>query len=107
MEFPTFKGFIYQVAQHEQAQVVDFHEAGITPNFHVGHLRKRGQDIFVLCSEEDEWAFSSAFEPQVCSLSFMDHPGLSMALSQLFGAEVPLKGYAGRSFFATGAYVGK
>lgn len=84
MSFKNFKNKVFTVSGELNYSVIKFHEGGITPNFHTAHIKKDDFNLFVLCSYDNHWAYSSFFSQTECRLDFVDFPEFSILLSQLF-----------------------
>ena len=84
MDIIEFKRVVYESAKHTGYSVVQIHKPGVTPNFYAGELRIRSNNIFLLCTHDDDWALSENFDPMVCELQFIEMPEISDALRSHF-----------------------
>lgn len=84
MSFKDFKNKIFTICSELNISVLKFYEANITPNFHVAHIKNKGINLFVLCSYDNHWAYSSFFSQTECRLDFIDFPEFSELLSNYY-----------------------
>ena len=63
MDTTEFKRLIYTISQQTGATVVDVQSPQVTPNFVVASLRLNMQTFYILCSENNDWAFSQQLQP--------------------------------------------
>ncbi len=81
MDTHTFKHLIYTLSWQLGAKVISIHPPEVTPNFIAAHLQLNTQDFYILCSENNDWAFSQQLLP--FTLQFIDIPLLANALHYL------------------------
>ena len=86
MDTNTFKQTIYALSQQIGAQVLHIHPPEITPNFIAAALKFKQQTVYVLCSENQDWAFFQ--QPQPFKLKFFDMPDLAKTLHNLTNIQV-------------------
>ncbi|HMY29316.1 MAG TPA: hypothetical protein PK211_10115 [Agitococcus sp.] len=86
MDTTEFKRLIYTISQQTGATVVDVQSPQVTPNFVVASLRLNMQTFYILCSENNDWAFSQQLQP--FKLQFIDHPLLANMLHNLANIQV-------------------
>lgn len=84
MSFSAFKNKVFIICNELNCSVVGFHEGGVTPNFHAAHITSNDKNLFVLCSYENQWAYSKFFSENECRLEFIDFPEFSELLKQVF-----------------------
>ena len=84
MSFKEFKNKVFMICNELNYSVDDFHEGGVTPNFHAAHITSNDINLFVLCSYENQWAYSKFFSRNECRLEFIDFPEFSKLLNQYF-----------------------
>ncbi|WP_146164405.1 hypothetical protein [Agitococcus lubricus] len=58
----------------------------VTPNFMSASLKIKQQTIYILCSDNQDWAFSQQLQP--FKLQFIDHPLLANMLHHLAHIQV-------------------
>ncbi len=88
MSFKVFKEIVYRICRELNYSVIQFYEADITPNFHTAHVRMNEKDLFVLCSHENHWAYSSFYSTSECRLEFLDVPNFSKLLFDYYDIQV-------------------
>ena len=92
MDFASYKRIVHCSAQQVAAQVVETHAPGSAPNFYVARIvLPDGATVFVLCSNEGNWAFSNEFVENECRLQFVDCPSFANVLGALYGITPLLK----------------
>jgi hypothetical protein len=87
MGIRDFRNKAYTICNELNVSVLKFYECGITPNFEVAHITKNNTNLFVLCSFENHWAYSSFFLQAECRLDFVDFPEFSELLSNYYNIE--------------------
>lgn len=86
MDTSTFKQIIYSLSQQIGAQVVNIYPPQVTPNFIAAYLKLHQQDLYILCSENNDWAFCQQLQP--FKLQFIDMPDLAQTLHNLSNIQV-------------------
>ena len=86
MDTNTFKQTLYALSQQLSAQILQIHPPEIIPNFIAAALKFKQQIIYVLCSENQDWAFFQ--QPQPFKLKFFDMPDLAKTLHNLTNIQV-------------------
>ena len=86
MDTNTFKQTIYALSQQIGAQILQILPLEVTPNFIAAALKFKQQIIYVLCSENQDWAFFQ--QPQPFKLKFFDMPDLAKTLHNLTNIQV-------------------
>ena len=86
MDTNTFKQTIHALSQQIGAQVLHIHPPEITPNFIAAALKFKQQTVYVLCSENQDWAFCQQLQP--FKLQFIDMPDLAEILHNLTNIQV-------------------
>lgn len=84
MIFKNFKKIVFNICRELNISVIRLYESGITPNFHTAHIRTNDIDLFVLCSYNNHWAYSSFFSETECRLTFVDFPEFSKLLIEFY-----------------------
>ena len=85
MKYTDFKKIIYSISSQLKYEVKGLTESGITPNFHVANIANSNKQVYVLCSNDGNWAFSSFYESSECHLSFVDCDDFSKLLFSNYG----------------------
>lgn len=83
MQPAEFKRIIFHVAKEIEAKVEGIFEPSTTPNFFVAKLAKEGFHVFILCSNQSEWAFSRSYDESSCTLDFTDFKEFSEAIESM------------------------
>ncbi|MGV6860682.1 MAG: hypothetical protein ACWA41_02870 [Putridiphycobacter sp.] len=91
MSFVEFKHTVFTICNELNLTVTHFYPAGITPNFHVAHINNGALDLFVLCSQDNYWAYSSFYSQMECRLEFIDFPEFSELLFKYYDIKVLTK----------------
>ena len=91
MKPKQFKSLIASAASQLGLEVVEVRDSGITPNFHLAHLKSHNTSFCVVRSEENFWAFCEYVDPMICELVFIDNKVLSKILNEQFGIKVLTK----------------
>lgn len=86
MDRSNFQQTIYRLSQYVGADVMEIHLPEVTPNFMSASLKIKQQTVYVLCSDNQDWAFSQQLQP--FKLQFIDHPLLANALHNLANIQV-------------------
>ncbi len=86
MDTNTFKQTIYALSQRLGAQIIHIHLPEVTPNFIAASLNIKQQTVYILCSDNQDWAFSQQLQP--FKLQFIDHPLLANMLHNLANIQV-------------------
>jgi hypothetical protein len=89
MDLGSFQTIIYEVARQIGAKVVAVHLPTVTPNFMTAEFQSMTTRFYVICSDDDNWAFSRFFEPNICRLEFTDVPDAADVLRGMFG-KIPM-----------------
>jgi len=89
MEFSDFKKIIFNICSESGASVISFSEAIETPNFHASFIEFQNNKIYILCSENNDWAFSTNL--QYNNLKFINCSELSVKLEKLYGIKAYTK----------------
>jgi len=85
MQPTEFKRIIFHVANEIEAKVESIFEPSTTPNFFAAELAKEGFHVFILCSNQSEWAFSRNYDENSCTLDFADFKDFSEIIESQFG----------------------
>lgn len=92
MDLASFKKIVYGLAQQAGGKVDALYAPDVTPNFFAARLDLADSgEVYVLCSMDGHWAFSSQFTEHECHLRFVDSPLLAGVLSRSFGVKPMLK----------------
>jgi len=91
MKAQQFKTLVSSAASQLGMKVCEVRESGITPNFHLAHLKSHNSSFCVIFSEEKCWAFCEYIEPMICELTFIDNEELSKILNEQFDIQVLTK----------------
>lgn len=86
MDRSNFQQTIYRLSQYLGADVMEIHLPEVTPNFMSASLKIKQQTVYVLCSDNQDWAFSQQLQP--FKLQFIDHPLLANMLHNLANIQV-------------------
>lgn len=86
MDRSNFQQTIYRLSQYVGADVMEIHLPEVTPNFMSASLKIKQQTVYVLCSDNQDWAFSQQLQP--FKLQFIDHPLLANMLHNLANIQV-------------------
>ncbi|HNA22692.1 MAG TPA: hypothetical protein PLN40_14895, partial [Agitococcus sp.] len=86
MDRSNFQQTIYRLSQYVGADVMEIHLPEVTPNFIAASLNIKQQTVYILCSDNQDWAFSQQLQP--FKLQFIDHPLLANALHNLANIQV-------------------
>ena len=86
MDRSNFQQTIYRLSQYVGADVMEIHLPEVTPNFIAASLNIKQQTVYILCSDNQDWAFSQQLQP--FKLQFIDHPLLANALHHLANIQV-------------------
>lgn len=88
MDIVQFKQIVFACANQIGGKVIQLHQPSATPNFFAAEISLKGSTVFLLCTHDDDWAFSKNFSPLRCTLQFTEEPAISSALAMLFEIEV-------------------
>jgi hypothetical protein len=91
MKPKQFKSLVASAASQMGMKVIEIRESGITPNFHLAHLKNNDSSFCVVRSEENIWAFCEYVEPMICELVFIENEELTKILDEQFGIKVLTK----------------
>lgn len=86
MDRSNFQQTIYRLSQYVGADVMEIQLPEVTPNFMSASLKIKQQTIYILCSDNQDWAFSQQLQP--FKLQFIDHPLLANMLHNLANIQV-------------------
>lgn len=86
MDRSNFQQTIYRLSQYVGADVMEIHLPEVTPNFIAASLNIKQQTVYILCSDNQDWAFSQQLQP--FKLQFIDHPLLANMLHNLANIQV-------------------
>lgn len=86
MDTNTFKQTIYALSQQIGAQALHIHPPEVTPNFIIASLKIKQPTVYILCSDNQDWAFSQQLQP--FKLQFIDNPLLANMLHNLANIQV-------------------
>lgn len=81
MNLSAFKKIVFAATQQMGGTVADLYEPQVTPNFFAARICMQDTQFYVLCSDNDVWAFSQMLRP--FQLEFIDHSAMAAALANL------------------------
>ena len=84
MKLDQFKEIVFDVSRRLYIKVGKLDEPEVTPNFLSAELLLENKSIYVLCNENNEWAFSSFYDKNNCQLDFIDFEKFSSLLEEIY-----------------------
>ncbi|TQV73900.1 hypothetical protein FLL45_13630 [Aliikangiella marina] len=91
MNTKEFKLVVYGISTELGSSPGQVIEPNVTPNFWACKLEHQLFNVFIICSENNEWALLDSYDPTKCELNFIDNEMISKALSSRFGIVLNLK----------------
>jgi hypothetical protein len=83
MDFKNFSKTCHSLALEINGKILSLTKSGITPNFHSCNLLINFDNIYILCSNNNDWAFTKNFALNNQTINFCDQNNISQYLKSM------------------------
>jgi len=83
MEFKNFSKICHSLGLETNGKVSSLTSSGITPNFHSCKIHINFEDFYILCSTNNDWAYSKSFPLNNQTINFCDQNNISQYLKSI------------------------
>ena len=98
MTFQKFKHIIYNFSIANRLNILSFSESSTSKNFHSCKIIIDSNEIYILCSTEDDWAITDSLDMSVCEIDFVNNYLFSDYLLKNYNIEVLIKSELDKPF---------
>ncbi|GAA5444352.1 hypothetical protein Misp06_02538 [Microbulbifer sp. NBRC 101763] len=101
MEVSIFKKVLYGIAPEVGASLGKVISPEVIPNFLACQIETRKFSLYILCSENNDWAFVEDYDPESCELIFINNELISSKLKDIYNIKTLTKEELNLPFKAT------